>query len=153
MNILRIVGGLAATVLVVILLVTMFSSSDEESPVSIDQIAPAASSEAIIAKENQTSPSLAEAQAELGMECIGSDVSMECQWNGVEYDFYVPTNWQEDIKLRQLGCDEGYINPGYNMVSDGSTWYATTDFEKDNAALVTAFGKTSLEAKTIPYCL
>ncbi len=88
----------------------------------------------------------------LGMSCQGSDVSMDCDWNGVRYEFMVPSNWKQDMNLRMQACNEGYINTGYNMVSDGSSWYATTDFEEDNTKLVNALNEIGFESQVVSYC-
>lgn len=95
---------------------------------------------------------LSVAQETIGMECEGSNVGMDCKWNEIEYGFLVPASWENDQTKRVQACDQGYINESYNMVSDGSTWYATTNFEKDNTTLVGALNEVGFESRVISYC-
>ena len=105
-----------------------------------------------IEKQELKEITLSEAQEKIGMECIGSDVSMDCAWSDAEYSFFKPANWESDKKERIRACEEGWINRKYNMVTDGHTWYATTNFEKDNAALQDAFSEIGFESEIVPYC-
>ncbi|MFW6026760.1 MAG: hypothetical protein ACOCRX_10505 [Candidatus Woesearchaeota archaeon] len=95
---------------------------------------------------------LEEAQEKIGMKCIGSEASMDCDWNDAEYSFFRPEDWEEDRKDRIRACDEGWINEEYNMVTDGSTWHATTDYEEGNAALQEAFSDIGFDSEIVPYC-
>jgi hypothetical protein len=153
-KVLKIIAMSVVVIAVFILIITLaFTSSDKtaQTGTEIASEANPESSETSL-KILTDSLTLQEAQAKIGMDCIGSDVSMECQWNGVEYDVYVVQDWEEAQRINNFGCDEGYINRGYNMVSDGATWYATTDFEKDNNSLEVALNNSGLMSDTIPFC-
>lgn len=95
---------------------------------------------------------LSEAQEKIGMTCVGSDVGMDCEWNNTEYSFLIPVSWENDRAKRIQACQEGYINEGYNIVSDGESWYATTDYEEGNTALTSAFSKIGFENRVVSYC-
>lgn len=100
----------------------------------------------------ERSMNLEEAQTKIGMECIGSDASMECTWNETEYGFMIPADWEDDRAKRIQACEQGYINDGYNMVTDGETWYATANFEEENSELVNAFDEIGFKSSVASYC-
>ena len=95
---------------------------------------------------------LSEAQSKIGMECTGSDISMDCKWNNVEYSFYKPENWEKDKNKRIKACEEGWVNKKYNMVTDNATWYATTNFGEDNQKLQETFSEIGFDSEISSYC-
>jgi hypothetical protein len=72
--------------------------------------------------------------------------------NGVQYKFDEPSNWQTSLNQRKQACDQGYINTSYQIVTDSSTWFATTDNNSDYSALVTALKGAGINAKIASYC-
>ena len=74
-------------------------------------------------------------------------------FEGVEYKFDVPSDWGTSMNQRQQACEQGYINTGYQIATDGETWFATTDFNEDLAQLVNALSDAGIEAVVDSYCL
>ncbi|MGH7197071.1 MAG: hypothetical protein ACREGJ_04905 [Candidatus Saccharimonadales bacterium] len=72
--------------------------------------------------------------------------------NGVAYKFEEPSNWQTSLNQRKQACEQGYISTSYQVVTDGSTWFATTDNNSDYSALVTALKGTGINAEIASYC-
>lgn len=72
--------------------------------------------------------------------------------NAVEYKFEEPTNWSTSLSQRKQACDAGYVGTSYQVVTDGATWFATTDNNEDYATLVTALEGAGINATTASYC-
>jgi hypothetical protein len=72
--------------------------------------------------------------------------------NGVEYKFEEPSNWNTSMSQRKQACEQGYVNTSYQIVTDGSTWFATTDNNEDYSALATALKDAGIEVKIESYC-
>lgn len=72
--------------------------------------------------------------------------------SGVEYKFDEPSNWQTSLNQRKQACEQGYVNTSYQIVTDGSTWFATTDNNSDLGALATALKGAGINAEVASYC-
>lgn len=72
--------------------------------------------------------------------------------SSVEYKFEEPSNWQTSLNQRKQACDQGYINTSYQVATDGSTWFATTDNNSDYSALVNALKGAGINAEIASYC-
>ncbi|HZM64354.1 MAG TPA: hypothetical protein VFB59_04445 [Candidatus Saccharimonadales bacterium] len=72
--------------------------------------------------------------------------------NGIEYKFEEPSNWQTSLNQRKQACDQGFVNSSYQVATDGSTWFATTNSNSDLAALVTALKGAGINAEVASYC-
>lgn len=72
--------------------------------------------------------------------------------NGVAYKFDEPSNWQTSLDQRKQACEQGYVNTSYQIVTDGSTWFATTDNNSDLGALATALKGAGINAEVASYC-
>ena len=97
--------------------------------------------------------SLEDAISTIGMDCKSSGaIESECTWNGKKYTLTKPSDWSKDESLRNQACDQGYINANYQILSDGSSFHFTTDFNEDLPTLETALNDASIDAKVIPYC-
>ena len=95
---------------------------------------------------------LEDAIKKIGMVCSGPDFEAECTWEGLKYTLSKPSDWSRDIKLRQQACDQGYINTGYLIVSDKSTWTISTDQNSDSVKLADALKGAGAIAEAIHYC-
>jgi hypothetical protein len=73
-------------------------------------------------------------------------------FSGVEYKFDEPSNWQTSLSQRKMACEQGYINTSYQIVTDGSTWFATTNNNSDLAALVNALKGAGIKVEIASYC-
>jgi len=73
-------------------------------------------------------------------------------FNEVEYKFEEPTNWSTSLNQRKQACDAGYVGTSYQVVTDESTWFASTDNNEDYAALVDALKGAGINATTASYC-
>lgn len=72
--------------------------------------------------------------------------------DGVEYKFDEPSSWDTSMKQRQQACEQGYVNTSYQIATDGSTWFATTNNNEDLTPLVNALKGTGIDAKVASYC-
>ncbi len=72
--------------------------------------------------------------------------------NSVEYKFDEPSSWDTSMKQRQQACEQGYVNTGYQIATDGSTWFATTNNNEDLTPLVNALKGAGIDAKVASYC-
>lgn len=73
-------------------------------------------------------------------------------FNDVEYKFEQPTSWDTSLSQRKQACDMGYINTSYQVVTDGSTWFATTNNNSDYAVLMNALKDVGVKAEIASYC-
>ncbi len=73
-------------------------------------------------------------------------------FSGVEYKFDEPSSWSASMNQRKQACEQGYINTGYQVATDGSTWFATTNYNEDLAALVNALKGAGIDAEVASYC-
>ena len=97
--------------------------------------------------------SLSDALAEIGATGPEGPVNgTTYTFNGIEYKFDVPSNWDVTKNLRKQACDQGYVNASYQIATDGSTWAATTDYNENYSALVEALKGTGINAQIASYC-
>ncbi len=73
-------------------------------------------------------------------------------FNNVEYKFEEPSNWQTSLSQRKMACEQGYVNTSYQIITDGSTWFATTNNNSDLAALADALKGVGIKAEVASYC-
>ncbi len=93
---------------------------------------------------------ISKALNEIGATC--DDLITKCTYNGVEYSVNIPTDWINEVSLRQQACDDGYVNANYVLISDGETWYISANYDEEREALKTALLATGLEVVDIKYC-
>jgi hypothetical protein len=104
-------------------------------------------------QEKTTKVSLSSALSKIG--ATGSDGPVNGNTytlNGVEYKFEEPTSWDTSLNQRKQACDAGYVGTSYQVATDGTTWFATTDNNDDYGALITALKGAGLNATVASYC-
>lgn len=72
--------------------------------------------------------------------------------DGVEYKFDEPSSWDTSMKQRKQACEQGYVSTSYQVATDGSTWFATTNNNEDLTPLVNALKGAGINAEVASYC-
>ncbi|QJD51540.1 hypothetical protein SEA_EVAMON_45 [Gordonia phage Evamon] len=110
--------------------------------------------------ETSTTAGTSTAEADLSMEdalttagatCnAGSRAGeQDCTLNGVS--FSLSSDWSESATLRARACSEGYIDPGFQVLTDGTS-YVFADYHSDYPAIASALKEQGVSTKTTNYC-
>jgi hypothetical protein len=91
---------------------------------------------------------------EVALDAIGADCDMppHCTWRGTTFSLDIPADWQQSADLRQQACDQGYVNTGYLIATDGESWFAAAAYNEDTRALASALQTAGLNAEVQGYC-
>lgn len=66
----------------------------------------------------------------------GHTQEQNCTYQGIAFTV---GDWASSKPLRKQACEQGYINPNYQVLTNGD-WYITTDDSANYAALRSEFG-------------
>jgi hypothetical protein len=79
--------------------------------------------------------------ADAGIDCNSQQLvgDVKCTWQGQEVTVST-TPWTQDAALRKKACDEGYINAGYAVATDGAALTVAADQNEDAQAIAQALG-------------
>ncbi|GEE00297.1 hypothetical protein nbrc107696_07430 [Gordonia spumicola] len=78
------------------------------------------------------------------------DGEFVCTLNGFEVTIS-DTGWERETNARALACEGGYINPSFEVLTNGS-WWAATDFDRDLAAVKSALAEHGAVGDVELYC-
>jgi hypothetical protein len=140
------------------LIVSCGSDSPTSASVSPSLAAASSSTTGQPTTEPSTTPSNEPGTIETALDAIGADcdkplrVETDCTWKGVAFTLDSPADWQQTADLRQQACDQGYVNTGYLIATDGESWFAAADYNQDTRALAIALQEAGLNADVQGYC-
>jgi hypothetical protein len=99
-----------------------------------------------------TSENVVQAMRQADFRCTPVDTGFTCVGDGGEIEVGVPHDWNADARLRQRACDEGYINTDYQVVGDGTTWYAAIDSHEEGVAIINVLAAAGYVTGFFDYC-
>lgn len=103
--------------------------------------------------EQAAAVAIDDALAAIAASCQPSGATEStCTYKGKEYTLTKPSNWSNDGNLRKQACEQGYVNSNYQILSNGSSFYFTTDNNEDLQSLSTALNNAGAEVTVVAYC-